>query len=171
MICKALHRKLNIEQHETHLQEEQTKTMAKRRRTDNTMSKRRRTDNTMAKRRKTDNTMAKRRRTDNTMAKRRRTDHTMATRRRTENAMSKRKGTKGQETIEDTKGVIRSRKSRDGQYNGQKKMTTNNDLQSTIQKTKDRATPDPLTTGRITLAANAILQETGDFSIMTISRI
>jgi hypothetical protein len=69
----------------------------------------------------------------------------MATRRRTENAMSKRKGTKGQETIEDTKGVIRSRKSKDGQYNGQKKMTTNNDLQSTTQKTKYRATRDPLT--------------------------
>jgi hypothetical protein len=49
--------------------------------------------------------------------------------------MAKRKGTKGQETIEDTKRVIRSRKSRDGQYNGQKYMTTNNDLQSTMQKT------------------------------------
>ena len=61
-----------------------------------------------------------RRRTDNTMAKRRRTDNTMAKRRRTDNTMAKRKGTKGQETIEDTKRVIRSRNSRDGQYNGQK---------------------------------------------------
>ena len=51
---------------------------------------------------------------------RRRTDNTMAKRRRTDNTMAKRKGTKGQETIEDTKRVIRSRKSRDGQYNGQK---------------------------------------------------
>ena len=40
--------------------------------------------------------------------------------------------------LEDTKGVNRSRKSKDRQYNGQKKMDqrTNNDVQSTTQKTK-----------------------------------
>jgi hypothetical protein len=43
--------------------------------------------------------MAKRKRTDNTMAKRKTTDNTMA---------------------KDTKGVIRSRESKDRQYNGQK---------------------------------------------------
>jgi hypothetical protein len=40
---------------------------------------------------------------------------------------------------EDTKGVIRSRKAKDRQYNGQRKMT-NNDTQNIIQKNKDRAT-------------------------------
>ena len=40
------------------------------------------------------------------------------------------------------KNVIRIRKLRDRQYNGQKKKDkkTNNDLQNTILKTKDRAT-------------------------------
>jgi nitrogen fixation-related uncharacterized protein len=42
-----------------------------------------------------------------------------------------------QEQFEDTKGVIRRRKSKeDGQYNDQKKKT-NNDLQNTTQKIKD----------------------------------
>ena len=47
----------------------------------------------------------------------------------------------------DTKGVIGSRKSKKGGLcNGQKKMDkrTNNDLQYTTQKTKDRATRTPL---------------------------
>ena len=45
------------------------------------------------------------------------------------------------EEFKDTKGVIRSRKSKDRQHNGQKKRDKeiNNDLQNTIQKTKDRA--------------------------------
>jgi len=61
--------------------------------------------------------------------------------------MAKRKGTKGQEKIEDTKGVIRSRKSKkDRQYNGQTKWTSN-DLQNTTQKTKHWATRTPLKTG------------------------
>jgi hypothetical protein len=49
---------------------------------------------------------------------------------------------KGQEELEDTKGVIRSRKSKDAPPNGQKKKnkSTNNDLQNITQKTKDRAT-------------------------------
>jgi hypothetical protein len=44
--------------------------------------------------------------------------------------------------FEDTKEVIRVCKSKDRQHNGQKKQdkTTNNDLQNTTQKTKDRAT-------------------------------
>jgi len=61
--------------------------------------------------------------------------------------------------IEDTKGVIRSSKSKDRQYNGHTKMNkqtnnghtkmdkrTNNDLQNTTQKTKDRSTRNPLNT-------------------------
>ena len=41
--------------------------------------------------------------------------------------------------FKDTNGIIRSRKSKDRQYNGQKKKDkrTNNDLQNTTQKTKD----------------------------------
>ena len=51
--------------------------------------------------------------------------------------------------FEDTKGVIRSRKSKkDRQHNGQTKKRTNNDLQNIIQKTKDQAIRTPLTTGR-----------------------
>ena len=44
-----------------------------------------------------------------------------------------------QEEFEDTNGIIRSRKSKDRQHNGQKKedKRTNNDLQNTTQKTKD----------------------------------
>ena len=42
--------------------------------------------------------------------------------------------------LEDIKGVIRIRKSKENrQYNCQKKQRTNNDVQSTTQKTKDRA--------------------------------
>jgi hypothetical protein len=50
------------------------------------------------------------------------------------------------EKYEDTKGVIRSCKSKDRQCNVQKKKDkrTNNDLQYTTQKTKDRATQIPL---------------------------
>jgi hypothetical protein len=47
------------------------------------------------------------------------------------------------EVLEDTKGVIRNRNSKkDRKYNGQKKRNkgTNNNLQNTTQKTKDRAT-------------------------------
>ena len=42
-------------------------------------------------------------------------------------------------TFVDTKRVIRSRKSKDGYYNGQNKMDdrTNNDLQNITQKTND----------------------------------
>ena len=43
--------------------------------------------------------------------------------------------------FEDTKGVIRSRKSKDGQCNDQ--QNTNKDLQNTTQKTKDLATRTP----------------------------
>ena len=40
--------------------------------------------------------------------------------------------------VEDTKGVIRRRKSKDRQYNGKTKdKRTNNILQNTTQKTKD----------------------------------
>ena len=44
--------------------------------------------------------------------------------------------------IEDTTGVTRSSKSKDRQYNGQKTKDkrTNNDLQNTKQKIKDRGT-------------------------------
>jgi hypothetical protein len=54
------------------------------------------------------------------------------------------------EIFEDTKGVIRIRKSKkDRQHNGQKKKDkrTNNDLQNTTHKPKDRATRTPLKTG------------------------
>ena len=53
------------------------------------------------------------------------------------------------EEFEDTKGVIRIRKSKkDRQHNGQKRdKRTNNDLQNTTQKTKDRVTTTPLKTG------------------------
>ena len=50
------------------------------------------------------------------------------------------------EKFEDTKGVIRSHKSKDRQYNGRKKndKRTNNDLQNITQKTKDQVTQTPL---------------------------
>jgi len=51
------------------------------------------------------------------------------------------------EEFEDTKVVIRICKSKkDGQHNDQKKRDkrTNNDLQNTTQKTKDRVTRTPL---------------------------
>ena len=51
-----------------------------------------------------------------------------------------------QKEFEDTKGVIRIRKSNDRQHNGQKKKgkRTNNDLQNNKHKTKDRSTRTPL---------------------------
>ena len=51
--------------------------------------------------------------------------------------------------FEDTKGVIRFSKSKEvRQHNGQKKdKRTNNNLQSTTHKTKDRETQTPLKTG------------------------
>ena len=45
--------------------------------------------------------------------------------------------------FEDTKGVIKSRKSKDRQHNVKR---ANNDLQNTTQKTKDWATRNPLKT-------------------------
>jgi len=44
--------------------------------------------------------------------------------------------------FEDTIGVIRIRKSKDRQHNGQRKKNkrTNNDLENIIRKTKDRVT-------------------------------
>ena len=53
------------------------------------------------------------------------------------------------EEFEDTKGVIKIRKSKDRQHNGQlkKEKKTNNDLQNITQKTKDRVTQTPLKTG------------------------
>ena len=50
--------------------------------------------------------------------------------------------------FEDTKGVIRSRKSKDKQNNGQAKedKRTNNVLLNVTQKTKDRATRTSLKT-------------------------
>ena len=49
---------------------------------------------------------------------------------------------KTEEEFEDTKGVIRIRKSKDRQHNGQKKRDkrTNNDLRNTTHKIKDRVT-------------------------------
>ena len=51
--------------------------------------------------------------------------------------------------FEDTKGVNRKGKSKDGQYNGQvkKDKRTNKDLLNITQKTKDRTTRTPLNTG------------------------
>jgi hypothetical protein len=57
---------------------------------------------------------------------------------------------KGQEEFEDTKEVIRFRKSKKNrQHNDQKKTEkrTNNDLQNITQKTKDRVTRTPLKPG------------------------
>ena len=56
---------------------------------------------------------------------------------------------KYQEEIEDTKVVIRVPKSKDRQRNDKMKKgkRTNNDLQNTTQKTKDRVTRTPLQTG------------------------
>jgi hypothetical protein len=53
------------------------------------------------------------------------------------------------EEFEDTKGVIRIRKSKDRQHNDPKKKDklTNNDLQNTTHKTKDRHTRTALKTG------------------------
>jgi hypothetical protein len=53
------------------------------------------------------------------------------------------------EEFEDTKGVIRMRKSKDIQCNDQKKKDkrTNNDLQNITQKTKDRETQTPVKAG------------------------
>jgi hypothetical protein len=61
------------------------------------------------------------------------------------------------EKSEDTKGVIRIRKSKDRQHNGQKKKDkrTNNDLQNTTHKTKDRVTRTPLLNNSIIPAAPA----------------
>ena len=53
------------------------------------------------------------------------------------------------EDFEDTKGIIRIRKSRkDRKHNGQnkKEIRTNNDLQSITHKTKDRVTRTPVKT-------------------------
>ena len=54
-----------------------------------------------------------------------------------------------EEEFEDTKGVIRIRKSKDRQHNGKMKRDkkTNNDLQNNTHKTKDRVTRIPLKTG------------------------
>ena len=55
-----------------------------------------------------------------------------------------------EEEFEDSKGIIRIRKSKnDRQHNGQKKKDkrTNNDLQIISHKTKDRVTRTPLKTG------------------------
>ena len=48
-----------------------------------------------------------------------------------------------EEKFEDTKGLTRSYKLKDRQYNGQKKndKRTNNDLQNITQNTKNRTTP------------------------------
>jgi len=47
--------------------------------------------------------------------------------------------TDSEEKFEETKGVIRIRKSKDRQHNGEKNVnkSTNNNLQNTTQKTKD----------------------------------
>jgi hypothetical protein len=54
-----------------------------------------------------------------------------------------------QEKFEYTKGVIKSRKSKDRQYNGQQKKDkeTNTDLQNITQKHKDGTTITPVKTG------------------------
>jgi hypothetical protein len=54
-----------------------------------------------------------------------------------------------QEEFEDTKGVMRIRKSKNRQHSGQKKKDerTINDLQNITHKTKDRVTRTPLKTG------------------------
>jgi hypothetical protein len=55
-----------------------------------------------------------------------------------------------EEEFEDSKGIIRIRKSKNNrQHNGQKKKDkrTNNDLQNISYKTKDRVTRIPLKTG------------------------
>ena len=51
--------------------------------------------------------------------------------------------------FEYTKGVIKSRKSKDRQYNGQQKKDkeTNTDLQNITQKNKDGTTITPVKTG------------------------
>ena len=53
------------------------------------------------------------------------------------------------EEFEDTKGVIRIRKSKDRQHNGQTKkdLRTNNDLQNITHKTKDQVTRTPIKPG------------------------
>ena len=54
------------------------------------------------------------------------------------------------EELEDTKGIIRIRKSKkDRQHNGKKKKDerTNNNLQNITHKTKDRVIRTPLKTG------------------------
>ena len=52
------------------------------------------------------------------------------------------------EEFEDTKGVIRIRKSKDRQHNGQKKKAKriNSDLKKHTHKTKDRVTRTPVKT-------------------------
>jgi len=54
-----------------------------------------------------------------------------------------------QEELEDTKRIIRIRKSKDRQHMAKKKKDkrSNNDLQNTTQKTKDRITRTPLKAG------------------------
>jgi len=66
-----------------------------------------------------------------------------------------------QEEFEDTIWVIRIRKSKYRQHNGQKKKNkrTNNNLQNTTQKTKDTVKRTPLKTGtrRVTLVTNPVV--------------
>jgi hypothetical protein len=56
------------------------------------------------------------------------------------------KKTKRQEKFEGTKGVIRSRKSKDRQHQKKKDKTINNVLQNITHKTKDRVTRTALKT-------------------------
>ena len=53
-----------------------------------------------------------------------------------------------QEEFKNTNGVIRTHKSKDRQHNDQQKkeQRTNNDLQNTTNKSKDRVTRTPLRT-------------------------
>jgi hypothetical protein len=62
-----------------------------------------------------------------------------------------------EEELEDTKGVIRIRKTKDRQHNGQKKKDkrTNNYLQNMTQKTKDRVTRTPIKNRRWTYLSYA----------------
>jgi len=64
--------------------------------------------------------------------------------------------------------VIRSRKSKDRQHNGQKKKIkrTNNDLQNTKQKTKDRATRTTLKTETKTGRVSSFCSKTSEYGFL-----
>jgi hypothetical protein len=75
--------------------------------------------------------------------------------------------------VEDTKGANRKRKSKDRQHNGLNKIDkgTNNDLQNTKQKTKDRPTRTTLKPGDVLRCSGKISSSCYTCDIRLIERV